>query len=120
VRLLPQTAGLFAKLGLPVNLRGLEFTELKTAREMHEGVEVLVVEGTIASVAKRPVPVPRLRFAVRNDAGVEVYAWTALPSRSVLSPGETLEFRSRLASPPPARDVQARFYTRRDAVDGTK
>ena len=50
--------------------------------------------------ARARVEVPRLRFAVRNASGNEIYTWTALPAKSVLAPGETLAFRSRLASPP--------------------
>jgi hypothetical protein len=80
-----------------------------------------VVEGNIASASTRAVEVPRLRFSVRNRSGQEVYAWTALPTRTVLAPGETLPFRSRLASPPPdARDVLVRFFNRRDLVAGLK
>ena len=44
-----------------------------------------------------------------------------MPSQPVLEPGETLPFRSRLASPPgEGRDVQVRFFTRRDAVAGLR
>jgi predicted Zn finger-like uncharacterized protein len=119
VRVAPQTASLYAAIGLPVNLRGLTFTDVTTATESHDGVQVLVVEGNITSASTRVVEVPRLRFSVRNRSGQEVYAWTALPTRSVLAPGETLAFRSRLASPPPdARDVLVRFFNRRDLVAG--
>ena len=117
VRLVPQTASLYAALGLPVNLRGLTFGNVTTAIETQDGVQVLVVEGTIASASPRAVEVPRLRFSVRNHRGQEVYAWTALPARGALSPGETLAFRSRLASPPPdMREVLVRFFNRRDLV----
>jgi predicted Zn finger-like uncharacterized protein len=115
VRWLPQTASLYAALGLPVNLRGLVFTSVTTERETHEGVEVLVVEGTIVNDFKRAVEVPRLRFSVRNKSGYEIYSWTALPNRNALLPGESLPFRSRLASPPREADrVQVRFFNRRD------
>jgi predicted Zn finger-like uncharacterized protein len=121
VRAAPQTASLYAAIGLPVNLRGLIFTDVTTSTESHDGVQVLVVEGNIASASTRAVEVPRLRFSVRNRSGQEVYAWTALPTRTVLAPGETLPFRSRLASPPPdARDVLVRFFNRRDLVAGLK
>jgi hypothetical protein len=67
------------------------------------------------STAKRTVEVPRLRFAALNASGTEIYSWTALPTRSLLGPGETLDFQSRLASPPPeTREVQVRFFNRRD------
>ena len=121
VRMAPQTASLYAAIGLPVNLRGLAFNDVTTTIESHDGVQVLVVEGKIASASQRPVEVPRLRFSVRNRSGQEVYAWTALPGRNGLAPGETLTFRSRLASPPPdAREVLVRFFNRRDLVAGVQ
>jgi predicted Zn finger-like uncharacterized protein len=115
VRWLPQTASLYAAIGLPVNLRGLVFTNVTTEREAHDGVEVLLVQGTIVNDGKRPVEVPRLRFSVRYASGYEVYSWTALPTRNVLLPGESLPFSSRLASPPREGDrVEVRFFNRRD------
>ena len=119
VRLLPQTASLFAAVGLPVNLRGLVFEDIHMSRTEHEGIDVLVVEGSIVNVTGWPVEVPRLRLAVRNEAKHEIYAWTAMPSRSILAPGGVLPFRSRLASPPAdAREVQVRFFSRRDMTAG--
>jgi predicted Zn finger-like uncharacterized protein len=119
VRAAPQSASLYAAIGLPVNLRGLVFKDVRTAEEMHENVPVLLVEGTIVNVAARTVDVPRLRFSVRSEAGIEVYAWSSQPSQPVLGAGEVLAFRSRLASPPAdARDVMVRFFHRRDFEGG--
>ena len=117
VRLLPQTASLYAAVGLPVNLRGLSFEKIRVSRSEHEGAGVLVLEGSIVNLAARPVEVPRLRLALHNPAKHEIYAWTMQPPRSILGPGDTLPFRSRLASPPAdARDVQVRFFSRHDMV----
>jgi hypothetical protein len=114
-------ASFYASFGMPVNLRGLEFTDLKISNETHDGVPVLVVEGIIVSTASMPVDVPRLRFALRSASGAEVYAWTALPTETVLEPGQRLPFRSRLASPPAeGHDVQVRFFNRRDAAAGLR
>lgn len=119
VQLAPQTASLYRAIGLAVNLRGLAFEGVKTTREVSEGVTVLVVEGAVVNVTSRTVEVPRLRFGVRNEAGLEIYAWTSVPARTILGPGEAVEFRSRLASPPAeARDVVVRFFNRRDVVAG--
>jgi len=121
VRYLPQTASLFAAIGLPVNLRHLKFESVHISKETQDGVNVLIVEGNIVSDSKKPVSVPRLRFAARSATGQEVYTWTALPARSILGPGETVEFRSRLASPPSdAVDVMVRFFTARDVEAGVK
>ncbi len=121
VRVAPQTASLYARIGLPVNLRGLVFGNIKTTRETQDGIPVLVVEGTIGSKSSGIADVPRLRFAVRNAAGVELYTWTAMPSRQTLGPGEQLPFRSRLASPPTdAQEVTVRFFNRYDAGAGMR
>jgi len=111
VRYLPQTGTLFAAVGLPVNIRGLSFDDVKTSFETNEGVTVLAVEGKVVNVAPRPAELPRMRFAVRNANGYEVYAWTALPSEKVLAPGDAAPFRTRLASPPAdAEQVIVRFF----------
>jgi predicted Zn finger-like uncharacterized protein len=121
VAVAPQTASLFASVGMPVNLRGLAFENVRTTGEMHEGVPVLIVEGTISNVGARPTEVPRLRFAMRNRSGQEIYAWTSVTGRNTLAPGETAPFRTRLASPPAeGRDVSVRFFNRRDALTGMR
>ncbi len=55
VRAMPQTASFYAWIGLPVNLRGLDFDSLTTATEQHEGVPILVVEGNIVNDTSKPV-----------------------------------------------------------------
>jgi predicted Zn finger-like uncharacterized protein len=119
VRLFPQTASIYAAIGLEVNLRGLVFTELITRKETEDGVPMLVVEGMIKSTSRRDIAVPRLRFAIRNAGGHEIYSWTSMPERSVIAPGATLRFRSRLASPPlEMQGVLVRFFNRRDLIAG--
>jgi predicted Zn finger-like uncharacterized protein len=119
VRAMPQTASFYAWLGLPVNLRGLDFDALATSTEQHEGVPILVVEGNIVNDSRKLADVPRLRFAVLNAARQEIYSWTAVAPRPMLAPGEATGFRTRLASPPPdAHNVLVRFVTRYDVVSG--
>jgi predicted Zn finger-like uncharacterized protein len=121
VRYLPQTASLFAAIGLPVNLRNLTFEDVKISKEERDGVAVLTVEGTIASLASKPVAVPHLRFAVRNAGGQEIYAWTAAPVKTIMDAGEKQQFRSRLASPPAdASDVLVRFVNAHDSDAAVK
>jgi len=120
VRQFPQTASLYAAIGLPVNLRGLFFQDVKSTGEVSDGVTVLVIEGTIVNLTTRTLEVPRLRFALRNTAGHEIYAWNALPAKSTLGSGNGLPFRARLASPPAdGRDIIVRFLNRRDVAAGS-
>lgn len=117
---LPQTASFYALIGMPVNLRGLTFDSVVTTTEQHEGVPILVVEGDVVNTGRKIVDVPRLKFVVRNAARQEIYSWTAVPSRTLLPPGEAVSFRTRLASPPPdVHDLILRFVNRRDLTSGT-
>jgi predicted Zn finger-like uncharacterized protein len=121
VRVLPQTASLFETIGLPVNLRNLAFREIKTTEELHDGVTILLIEGKIVATGHKPADVPRLRFSIGAANGHEIYAWTALPTRTRLAPGEALPFRTRLASPPEqGRFVKVRFFTRHDLAFGLR
>ncbi len=107
VRLLPQTAMFYKMVGLEVNLRGLTFKDVKITTETLDGKPVLVIEGVIVGEARRPVELPRLRFSVRDAQG------------AVLKPGERALFRSRLASPPPeGRNIDVRFFSKRDIAGG--
>ena len=119
VRLLPQTAMFYKLVGLEVNLRGLTFKDVKISSETVEGKPVLVVEGVITGEARKPVELPRLRFSVRDAQGAEIYAWNAVLEQPVLKPGERAWFKSRLASPPPeGRNIDVRFFSKRDIAGG--
>ncbi|MFH1341348.1 MAG: MJ0042-type zinc finger domain-containing protein [Pseudomonadota bacterium] len=119
VRLLPQTADFYRMVGLEVNLRGLMFKDVKITSETVDGKPVLVIEGVITGEAKKTVQLPRLRFSVRDAQGAEIYAWNAVLEQPVLRPGERAWFKSRLASPPPeGRNIDVRFFHKRDIAGG--
>jgi predicted Zn finger-like uncharacterized protein len=119
VRALPQTAAFFRLTGFGVNLRGLDFDNVKITTEIVGNKPVLVIEGGIIDVARKPVEIPRLRFVVRDAQGTEIYAWNAVLEQPVLNPGDRATFTSRLASPPPeGREIAVRFFQRRDIASG--
>jgi predicted Zn finger-like uncharacterized protein len=119
VRLLPQTAAFYRMVGLDVNLRGLGFKDLKITNETVDGKPVLVIEGVIVGESRKVVELPRLRFSVRDAQGAEIYAWNAVLEQTTLKPGERAWFKSRLASPPPeGRNIDVRFFSKRDLVGG--
>ncbi len=119
VRLMPQTATFFKMAGLGVNLRGLSFEDVKITTETVNGSPVLVIEGALTDITRKPVELPRLRFIVRDAQGSDIYAWNSVLEQPVLNPGEKVWFKSRLASPPAeGREIVVRFFQRRDIVAG--
>ncbi len=113
VRAAPSSAGLFAMIGLPVNLQGLVFSDLRSVVMSEGNARFLVVDGVVKSVRTQTVPVPLIEISIRGEDRRTVYTWTTEPPRSSLKAGEALQFRARLATPPEAgRDIEVSFADR--------
>jgi predicted Zn finger-like uncharacterized protein len=119
VRLLPGTANLYAAVGAPVNLRGLAFRAVRPELVAEGDNRTLVVEGEILNVTRKAQDVPPIAVAIRSKSGQPLYGWTVDPPRQRLEAGETLAFRSRLATPPAdGHDVFVRFRAANERVAG--
>ncbi|WP_269584946.1 zinc-ribbon domain-containing protein [Roseibium sp. Sym1] len=109
----PDLASLFQLIGLEVNLRGLEFRNLRTFTEVEDGKRVLVVEGSIRNLLEERNTVPAVRLSIRSSDMQEVYAWTVEPRTKSLNALDETRFRTILADPPGnASDIQVRFVER--------
>jgi hypothetical protein len=117
VRAMPQTATFYARLGLPVNVRGLQFDGVAATAEWRDGTPVLVVKGDISNHTSKAEEVPRLHLFARNSEHQQVYSWATPPARQALAPGETMPFRSEVALPPPdTREIMVRFVDHDDSL----
>lgn len=111
----PSLASFYSLVGLPVNLRGLDIGHLQIMREVENAQPVIVVEGELSNSTTSEHAVPAIRFALRGDDSQEIYAWSIEPKQTLLTPGATMRFRTRLASPPDqAADIQVRMIDRRN------
>lgn len=110
VRLCPPTSAVYAALGLPVNLRGLELRDLRTTSTRDGSEPVLGIEGEIANVRAGATEVPPIELSIRDHNGHILYSWTTRPQKQRLAAGETILFRAQLAEPPAgSHDVLVRF-----------
>ncbi len=112
VRALPQSAVLYEAIGLKVNLRGLALDAVRgTLEAAAEGAPpMLTLEGKISNLRRETTAVPRLRFTLRDRTRVALYSWTASAPKPRLDAGESVVFRSRLATPPEdGRDLVVSF-----------
>ena len=110
VTAVPDLAGLYAAIGLPVNLDGFAIRELQAERRgVGEGA-ALVVRGRIENVSATSRPVPPLvvgfRDAARSPAGTRSFD----PPARTIAPGETAPFEvTMLAIPPQAGEIVVRL-----------
>ncbi|WP_284177563.1 hypothetical protein [Rhabdaerophilum sp. SD176] len=117
VRLFPQTAPLFAAIGLGVKQHLLDIDNVRSRLSRENGLETLEVTGTIANLSKSVQKIPVMRLSIRSTNGQEIYVWTATADQPELAPGESTTFRRRLASPPAeSHSVMVRFVAKDDIV----
>ena len=94
------SATIFASMGAPVNLRGLEITNLRSVLIEEDGQRILTVEGDIKNIGAARLKVPELDMHVRGSTARTLYTWKSPSPRSDLGKGEIMTFRTRLAAPP--------------------
>jgi predicted Zn finger-like uncharacterized protein len=112
----PQSASLYAAVGLPVNVRGIQLTNISYQQEYQDGQPVLSVTGKVVNISNRELPVPEIRVVLLDDAKHELYHWNFDAGIPTLKPGGESTFVTRLSSPPPeARNLNVRFAESGDA-----
>ncbi|MCJ2125136.1 zinc-ribbon domain-containing protein [Methylobacterium sp. J-077] len=112
VRMVPQSAALFARVGLPVNVRGIEIRDVVAFNNpAEEGRPAeLVIEGDLVGTARTDVPVSALSVEIRDAGGRAIRTFPVSAPRAMLGTAETARFRGSLTSPPAAgRAVVLRF-----------
>lgn len=106
----PQSASLFSRLGMAVNMRGLDFADVRHTNQTEDGQPVLVITGKVVNVTGEKLDVPPLRVTLSDANKHAIYDWSFAPSSHALAPGQAVGFRTRLSNPPSAtRHVELRF-----------
>lgn len=109
----PQTAGVYAALGMGVNLYGLEIDDLTVAQDFDGGEPVYVVRGAVRNIGREDKAAPLLRFGLRDDASAEIHAQLADLEGRTIPAGGRLAFEFRLDGPVErAADLEASFESR--------
>jgi predicted Zn finger-like uncharacterized protein len=117
VRAVPDLAGLYATVGLKVNVVGLDFSDVTTLLSRKGDSDVLTVNATIYGVEPRRVLVPPVVVTLLGDDNAPVYAWSVAPKQRDLEPGEVIGFSAELPGPPgAAKQVRLSFADSARAV----
>ncbi len=113
----PATAGLYAALGLPVNLRGLAIDDVRAELGEQDGKKILLVEGAVTNLREAETAAPPLRIALCAADGRELYVWSVRTPKSRLASRERARFTARLAAPPEgAAEAVVKFAAPGDKV----
>jgi predicted Zn finger-like uncharacterized protein len=108
----------YERLGVGVNIYGLEIRKVEQQHAIVKGTRVLSVKGEISNVTADMKRIPWLRFALM-DGSKEVYHWTLNTEARPLRPGESTSFVTRVSAPPSAsQNLQIRF-ARADEIGAT-
>jgi predicted Zn finger-like uncharacterized protein len=108
-RIWPGAASIYGALGMDVNVVGFKIIATQK-NELNNSVPVIAISGQIINETDRELDVPKVRLAVRDQAGKEIYHWTVLADQSRLGPRQQGTFSARLESPPSdAVDLEVRF-----------
>lgn len=110
VEAVPRLARLYASIGMPVNIRGLEFGEIKVSRAVDAGGAALLIEGKISNITSGKIEVPPVRVTLISPTGTAIDTVTVKPETASLEHSAETIFKSRLANPPQdAKDVLVKF-----------
>ena len=109
VSAMPQSATLFAALGLPVNLDRLEIGPVKATLRLENDLRTLLVESEISNPRRTAHNLPQLRVSIRDASGATLYSWTTSAGAKSIAPGGRMPVRARLTAPPSGQDVVVEF-----------
>lgn len=68
--------------------------------DVQNGVNVVIIEGDVFNATDSERPSPKVRLAVADGAGREVFHWSVVPDLQRIKPGDYAPFSARLESPP--------------------
>lgn len=100
VRMFPDLAGIYAAIGMKVNVIGLEFRDVETLRALKNGSDVMVVSGRIQNITGRRVKVSAVVVSILDEAGSSLYSWSVTPAAQSIGPREIVEFETQLNAAP--------------------
>lgn len=99
-RSLPDMAGVYAAMFMPVNVIGIEFDNVHTLRTLRDGASVLQINANLVNIRGQQTPVPPVRVSLLNEDGGVLYEWSVVPRAHVMQADDWLEFTTQLTSPP--------------------
>jgi predicted Zn finger-like uncharacterized protein len=110
VRLIPSTAGAYAKIGLAVNPVGLAPEGVEAGPGLHNGHAAVIVTGKLRNVQTHAHPPAPLRVVLMDKGGHRLADQVLAADEHPLAPGEARPFQLAFLDPPSGvAQVQVEF-----------
>jgi hypothetical protein len=110
VRAVPDLAGLYAAIGLPVHLDPVTIEKVAADRTPTASGDRVVISGVIRNVSGAEASVPALAAILYDSARVPARAESFDPPAQTIPPGKSAPFRLTLdGAPPQATEVAVRI-----------
>ncbi len=68
--------------------------------DVQKGVDILIIEGDVFNAGDGERERPRIRVALQNSDGRDIYFWSVFPDLGRIKPGDYAQFSTRIESPP--------------------
>lgn len=97
----PQAAGVYTALGLPVQTIGvgLRFQNVAGERVVEDGVDTLIVRGFVANISGGEQTLPHLKLTLYDAEDKPIQSMVSRPPQPTLEPEATAGFRLTLENP---------------------
>jgi predicted Zn finger-like uncharacterized protein len=106
----PQSASLYSVIGMKVNSRGIDISDVVSHRSVESGATILSISGDLTNITSHDVPVPTISIRLTDDDQHELDHWTFAAAKTVLKPGQRIPFSTRRTNPPEdARHLEVTF-----------
>lgn len=88
----------------------LNIRNLQSERGREAGKPILLVSGEVVNDGSTERDLPRLRVALTDASGAEIYHWTVTLAKDAIAPGGAIPFSTQLPDPPEnATSLSVRF-----------
>lgn len=100
VKAIPSMAGVYAALGMNVNVRGLTFTNVQQKWVIEDNRLLLKVRGEVTNLTNRYKTLPPMVFGAVGSDKKEIFRWVMRVRKKPLLPGEKAPFTAMVPLPP--------------------
>ena len=100
IRFFPQSAATYELYGFNTNILNLEFVNEGTEHISQDGIEFLIVSGSIINNSEYREIIPEVRAYLVDRNGNSIFSWPIPISRTTLASKQMVSFKSGTKSPP--------------------